>query len=299
MQQILADYLAKCKPLIDNELEVELARRKKEVGEIAPQLVEIVLAMKELAKGGKRLRGVLTLLGYELAGKRIDKEVLQAATAMEIFHLGLLIHDDIMDQDSLRRGVMTIHARYTNKHLGESLAICAGDYCFAWTSNILTSLSLPAGRVLAGMSVWNKYFARVGYGQTLDVWTESRENISEAEILKVLALKSGEYTCVLPLFLGATLGGADQELLEKLETYGMELGWVFQLRDDYLAEYGDSAKIGKPVGNDSREKKKTLITMYGKEESEKVMKEHIEKARKMTSEARLLAILDYVATREN
>jgi geranylgeranyl diphosphate synthase, type I len=299
MQKVLVEYIAKWKPAIDAGIALELSKRKQEVGELAPQLTEIVIAMEELSVGGKRLRGILTLLGYEAAGKEVDGEAVQAAVAMEIFHLGLMIHDDIMDQDELRRGVATIHSRYKDKRLGETLAILAGDYCFAWTSAILTELVLPARSLLAGLSVWNTYFRRVGYGQTLDVWTESRGEISESEILQVLSLKSGEYSCVLPLVLGATLGEAEDNVVARLGKLGMELGLVLQLRDDYLAEYGDSKKTGKPVGGDSREGKKTLVTMYGKEKSEAILMEHWEKGKELTESELMLSILEYVATREN
>jgi geranylgeranyl diphosphate synthase type I len=300
MDTMLQEYFAKYKPLIDAELEAELARRKEEVEKISPQLGEIVAAMQELAAGGKRLRGMLTIAGFELAGGVPNGETIKAAVAMELFHLGLLIHDDIMDRDSLRRGVTTIHARYKDLHLGESLAVCAGDYTFAWTSDILMELTLPSRTVLEGLAVWNKYFYRVGYGQTLDVWTDSRNEATEEEILSVLSLKSGEYTCVLPLLLGATLAGGSEDIKTKLHEYGMELGWAFQLRDDYLAEYGETEKTGKPVGNDSREGKKTIVTMYGKDKSEEMLHEHLLKGQEiMKNNPLLCAIIEYVGTREN
>ncbi len=300
MQKILADYIAMYKPLIDQGIADELSKRLNEVAEIAPQLVEVVVAMQELSVGGKRLRAILTIVGYQRAGGRVNEEIVRAGVAMEIFHLALLIQDDVMDRDNLRRGVTTIHARYPDLHLGEAVAVLASDYCNGYVIQLLSNLKLPVDRVLSAISVWGKYFMRVGYGQTLDVMTVARGDVSEDEILSVLSLKSGEYTCVLPLLLGATLAGGDQQILDQLAQYGMELGWVFHLRDDYLAEYGDSAKTGKPVGNDSREGKKTIVTIYGKEKSEGIMQEHMEKGRSLVSGDELLsAIIEYVGTREN
>lgn len=292
------------KPLIDKAIEGELAKRLKEAEEINPEIAKVVMAMQELSVGGKRLRGLLTIIGYELTGGKVNDEVVKAAMVMELFHLGLLIQDDVMDRDNLRRGVKTIHARYTDAHLGESLAYCAGDLTFGWGMEILATVNIPTINVNNAMRVWGKYFARVGYGQMLDV----SKVADEATLLSILNLKSGEYTCVLPLLIGATLGGASTELKEELTKYGMELGILFQLRDDYLAEYGESEKTGKPVGNDSREGKKTLATMYGRERLEAEIKKHWEEGKRITNKElgitnyamRILEdLLEWVATRDN
>jgi geranylgeranyl diphosphate synthase, type I len=294
MQQVLQDFIATYKPQIDEGIAQELSKREEEVLEISPHLRPIVAAMRELSVGGKRLRGILTLLGYELSGKQIDAQAVRAAVAMEIFHLGLLIQDDVMDQDGLRRGVQTIHARYPDKHLGESVAVLAGDYTFGWVTELLSELGDTEV-----LKVWGKYFARVGYGQTLDVLAEIRE-ATEEEILQVLSLNSGEYSCVLPLVLGAILGKAETPLLKRLAAYGMELGLVFQIRDDYLGMYGDTQKTGKSVASPSEQTKKTLVSMYTKDQVEEKMSEHLEQGARYTGgDGRLAALLQYVATRQD
>ena len=225
-----------------------------------------------------------------------EKEIVKAAVVMELFHLGLLIQDDVMDRDELRRGVKTIHVRYPDLHLGEAVANCVGDLTFGWGMEIISKLNIQSSKVVAAMSVWGKYFARVGYGQILDVMKVA----DQTTLLNILALKSGEYSCVLPLLMGATLGGAQAELLDKLTRYGMELGWVFQLRDDWLADFGESQKTGKPVGNDRREGKKTLATMYGREKLEEEIVWHTKRARVEAGEEKmLLALVEWAGTREN
>lgn len=313
MNQVLQDFIGKYKEKVDKEISEELDRRLAEVKEISPHLVPILEAMKELSVGGKRLRAMLVILGFELSGGRTpplqgEDEIIKAGVVMELFHLGLLIHDDIMDRDSVRRGVKTIHARYNDLHLGEAVAICAGDYTFGWGMEIITSLKFSNSQIVSAMAVWAKYFYRVGYGQALDCMAIA----DEKTILQILELKSGEYSCVLPLLLGATLGGADAATLDKLQKYGMELGWVFQLRDDWLGEYGDPEKTGKPVGNDIREGKHTFAIMNGKEKTEEVINEHMSKARLLTSgfsdlsgDARKVArkvleeLVEWMGTREN
>lgn len=299
----LQDLVKGFKLRLDREIEAELARRLAEVTEISPHLTPVVTAMQELSAGGKRMRGLLTILGYKLAGglSKHEEMVVRAGVVMELFHLGLLIHDDFMDQDSLRRGVATIQSRYSDRHLGESMAVLAGDYTFGWGVEILSGLKMPKERVLAAMQVWGKYFTRVGYGQTLDVL----KSADEASLLAILALKSGEYSCVLPLQLGAALAGGSHEITKMLYQYGMELGWVFQLRDDYLSEWGDSSKTGKPVGNDRREDKHSFALMYGQEKLLEEITRHVELGKEClrghtNQEAEILReILDWMATREN
>lgn len=260
----LKDYIAKYKPLIDKGIEEEIARRLVEAGEFGTELEKVISAMQEISVGGKRMRGILTILGYQLSGGSPSHEAsaIKAAVAMELFHLGLLIQDDWMDRDPVRRDVKTVHTRYTDPHEGNFVAMLAGDYTFGWAIEILAGLDLPPDMVNAAMKIWGKYFTRVGYGQTLD----GLNTASEDSILKILEVKSGEYSVCLPLLLGASLGGGDKNLLDQLEKYGMEVGLAFQLRDDYLGYEKDMAKAGK----------KTYATMHGLEATEKEIEEHVE-----------------------
>lgn len=295
MNKNLQDFVGKYKERVDVGIAEELEKRMKEVGEISPHLVSVLQAMKELSVGGKRLRAMLVILGYELSGNEVNEEVIKAGVVMEIFHLGLLIQDDFMDRDMVRRGVKTLIARYDDPHVGNFISMLAGDYTFGWGMEGIAKLQSPItnNQKVNAMAVWGKYFTRVGYGQTLD----GLDIADDETILKILAIKSGEYSCVLPLLLGATLGGADQELLDRLEKYGMATGWVFQLRDDWLGYDKDMAKKGK----------KTYATMYGREKTEAAIAGHMVLAKKWglslrgdSSQGRiLLSLVEWVGTREN
>jgi geranylgeranyl diphosphate synthase type I len=290
MNRILIDFIGKYKERVDREIAEELARRLEEVKTISPHLVPILEAMKELSVGGKRLRAMLTILGYEMTGGEVNDEVIKAAVVMEIFHLGLLIQDDFMDRDITRRGVATLIARYEEPHTGNFISMLAGDYTFGWGMEIISNLKFSNSQIVGAMRVWGKYFTRVGYGQTLD----GLDIADDETILKILAIKSGEYSCVLPLLLGATLGGADKVLLRKLEKYAMELGWVFQLRDDWLGYDKDMAKVGK----------KTYATMYGKEKTEEAIGEHMREAKDSLQGLSLkvdlmCSLVEWVGTRTN
>lgn len=292
MSAFLGEYKAK----IDLGIESELEKRLVEVKDISPHLVPILEAMKELSVGGKRLRAMLVIIGYQQAGKEVNGEVIKAAVAVELFHLGLLIQDDFMDRDELRRGVKTLIARYKDKHVGSFISMLAGDYTFGWVAEILSSLQLPSEQVNRAMGVWGKYMTRVGYGQTLDGLAIA----DDETILKILSIKSGEYSCVMPLLIGATLGSGDKILLDRLEKYGMELGHVFQLRDDWLGMYGDPEKMGKPVGHDEREGKHTYVTMYGKEKTEDEIVKHLKAGQELAGDNEVMReLIDWVGKRDN
>ncbi len=298
MQKILQDFVGIYKDRVDEAIAREFDLRLKEAREISPHLTPILEAMQELSVGGKRLRAMLVILGYELSGAKVNDSVIRSAAMMEIFHLGLLIQDDFMDRDEIRRGVKTIIARYPDRHVGNFISMLAGDYTFGWCIEVLSNLKSPItnSQILNAMRVWGKYFTRVGYGQTLDGLAIA----DEATILQILELKSGEYTCVLPLELGATLGDAQHALVKQLREYGMQLGWVFQLRDDWLAEYGDTSKTGKPVGNDSREGKRSFATLRGKEATEQAISEHMQLAVEIAvGNPILLALVEWVGTRDH
>lgn len=301
MQSDVQEYLSRYKSQIDAAIETELDLRLEEAKEVGGELAPIIQAMQELAIGGKRLRGLLTILAYEISGGQVNKEIIRAAAIVELFHLGLLIQDDWMDRDELRRGVKTLHTRYADQHTGNFVAMLAGDFTFGWTVHTLAALKLPAEAVQAALQTWGKYMTRVGYGQTLD-------GLAVADgktVLKILAIKSGEYSAVMPLLIGASLAGAEQDWKSKLEKYGMELGLVFQLRDDWLAAYGETAKTGKPVGNDEREHKPTYIAIYGKEKTEAEIVLHRERGREIaaTISSKWLSVmsglLEWMATRMN
>jgi geranylgeranyl diphosphate synthase type I len=296
MDTTLTQFTQTYKPQIDIAIAEELENRLTEVGKISPHLAPVIEAIKELSVGGKRLRALLVILGYQLAGKEINTEIIKAGTAIELFHLGLMIQDDVMDRDEKRRGVATIHTRYDDRHLGETIATLAGDYTYGWCSEILSSLELDPTIVNQAMRVWSKYFVRVGYGQTLD----SMAIADNETILKILSIKSGEYSCVMPLLIGATLGGGDQTLLSGLEQYGMELGHVFQLRDDWLGMYGDPDKTGKPVGHDQREGKHTYAVLNGKDKTEAEIARHLEDGLKLVEDNVIMKeLLQWMASREN
>ncbi len=219
---------------------------------------------------GKLMRGLLVLLAYEISGGIENKKAFPAAAAMEIIHSGLLIHDDIMDNDTIRRGNLTPFAQYQQEaasllvkdpyFYGISQGICAGDTAFFLAFEELIQASDNPLALRAMFKLFSQELQLVGSAQMLDFHLgQTESNPSEKDIYHVYTYKSGRYTFSLPLKLGAILAGATPLFQDQLSTLGEKLGLIFQIKDDEMGLFGTEKAIGKPVGSDIREDKKTLI----------------------------------------
>jgi len=201
-----------------------------------------------LLRGGKRLRGALLLLGHEAAGGQ-SEAALDASIGVELLHAYLLIHDDFMDQDDVRRGGPTLHRALGADHLGSSLALLSGSLCEAWAYQLLGAAAPMAARTIEQVIV----------GQMADLRGPRGRELSAAEVLEIQRAKTGTYTFELPLHLGAALASASQPLLDVLSAYARPLGVAFQIADDLLGTFGAPEVTGKPNASDLREGKRTLL----------------------------------------
>jgi geranylgeranyl diphosphate synthase type I len=223
--------------------------------------------------GGKRLRPTLMYFGYAAAGGRERSKMLRAALSVELLHIFLLIHDDIIDRDTLRHGVETVHAHYGKMggrlfsgvdvaHFGNSIAIIVGDMVHALGNRVLFEADFNADRILEALSKLQSIVALTVIGQTKDVYIEYAKKATEEEILRMYEYKTARYTVEGPLHLGAILAGAHEKLLEELSAYAIPLGIAFQIQDDILGIFGSEQKTGKPVGSDIAEGKRTILVSY-------------------------------------
>jgi geranylgeranyl diphosphate synthase type I len=241
--------------------------------------------LSDVVTQGKMIRGILVLLGYRLFGGT-EATAVPVASALELFHTSLLIHDDIMDQDSLRRGMKTISAQYqehaaTNtmidpKRTGESLGICAGDLGFFLGFELVNTLDTTPELKQKLLKIISNELILVGLGQMQDIALGAKTAMpTEEEILTVYRYKTARYTFSLPLMLGALLAGADTKQLHLLELAGEALGLIFQIKDDELGIFGDEKMTGKPIGSDIREGKKTLYRLYLETTADTHTKQHL------------------------
>ena len=256
------NYLEKYNKDIQPVIDKFFFEQKKEVSKIAPIAGQIVDDFRDFLEGGKKLRGCEILLGYEMFGGEDRKSGLLASLVIEIIHASLLIHDDFMDQDSLRRGKPTMHKKYSKNHdahYGASMAINIGDEGLFLGSFLLNSLDLPKDRLSKATRFLSHLLVETGLGQALDISYEKKKRFSEEDVLRVHRYKTAEYTVAGPISLGAILAGAKEDTLKSIKEFGIPTGIAFQLRDDELGMFSTEEELGKPVDSDLKESKVTIL----------------------------------------
>jgi geranylgeranyl diphosphate synthase type I len=254
-------------------LEKALTGLGRDLREVNPWGEDVCRRLIAFSRGGKMLRGRLVVESYLLSGgdpgPRGEGEAARAAAALELIHAAFLIHDDIMDQDSSRRGAPALFAQYQQLgreqglrapgHFGHSMGICAGDVALFLAFRILSSLKTAADIRRRLLSLFSRETSRVAVAQMQDVYHGARPDmVAEEEIFSLYLHKTARYTFSLPLMAGSVLAGRPAEVTAALEKIGETLGIIFQIKDDELGLFGSEARIGKPAGSDVREGKKTL-----------------------------------------
>jgi geranylgeranyl pyrophosphate synthase len=204
-----------------------------------------------ILKGGKRIRPILCLLTSLSCGGKIN-DALETAVAIELLHNFTLIHDDIMDNDDLRHGNITIHKKWN-----DSIAILSGDAMLAIALIKLNNLEKKQIEVI---KKFNKGLIEVCEGQALDLDFQNIDNISEKEYLEMIDKKTA-YMIGLSSELGAILANANNSIQDKLRTYGLLIGRAFQIQDDLLEITSDKEKMGKTLKSDFLLNKKTYLNV--------------------------------------
>ena len=210
-----------------------------------------------LSMGGKRIRPVLMLLSYNLF--REDPEsILMPACALETYHNYTLLHDDLMDHADMRRGHLTVHKKWdANKAIlsGDSMLVMAYERMAQCRPDKLPQV----------LHIFTQTALEIGEGQEYDMTFEQRTDVSEAEYIEMIRLKTSVLlACATKI--GAVLADASDEDARLLYKFGEQMGLAFQLQDDYLDVYGDPAVFGKAIGGDIVSNKKTymLINAYNR-----------------------------------
>jgi len=203
-----------------------------------------------LALGGKRIRPVLMLLAYQLY-KDHPEDIMMPALGLETYHNYTLLHDDLMDNADLRRGHETVHKKWdANK------AILSGDSMLVLAYQRM--MQCDARHLQAVLDVFTETALEIGEGQEYDMTFETRNDVTEDEYIEMIRLKTSVLlACATKI--GAILADASQEDIHNLYKFGEQLGLAFQLQDDLLDVYGDSAVFGKAIGGDITSNKKTYM----------------------------------------
>lgn len=222
--------------------------------------------------GGKRLRPAFCYWAFVgRGGDPADPRIVDAGAALELLHVAALIHDDVVDGSERRHGIATLHISASDRHaleswrgdagrFGDGVAILVGDMALVYADLLLGRADAPR----AAIEVFDELRLEVNAGQLLDLVGSARVLAGDAAAETaglICQFKSAKYTIERPLHLGAALADPDQLALVAgpLTDFGLPLGEAFQLKDDLLGVFGDPAVTGKPVGEDLREGKPTLL----------------------------------------
>lgn len=235
-----------------------------------------------LELGGKRIRPVMCLMGNELFDD-INPDAWHVATAVELFHNFTLIHDDIMDKASLRRGKPTVHEKY-----GPSTALLSGDLMLVYAYEYLNKIDKRYLQKI--MSLFNRTGREVCEGQQIDMDFEQQQHVNLDEYIRMITLKTSVLLAA-SLKMGAILGGASLGNQQHLYEFGKNLGIAFQVQDDYLDAFGDPEKFGKEIGGDIRANKKTFLMIHALEVCAPAQQQELQQLMKTNGDDKVSKVL--------
>lgn len=233
---------------------------------------------------GKFIRAALIKLGYLISNKN-DNKYLPLATSYETFQTSILIHDDIIDNATTRRGKKTIPASYGEKfdkyekrtikdynekrnHISDSLGICIGDLGFFLLSDVILKNYGNNKNIIDLISYYNKIVINTIKGEIIDVILPFNEefknnnNSKENDVFEIYKLKTAWYSIIGPFNLGMILGNSSKRHIKEMENTLNSIGLAFQIKDDILGIYGNEAELGKSTSSDISEFKQTILYTY-------------------------------------
>lgn len=286
-------YLNEQKLLVDAELDLRLPS-----AQTRPAVLHDAMRYSVLA-GGKRVRPILCLAACEAVGGEREA-AMPAALALEILHTYTLVHDDLpaMDDDDLRRGLPTTHKKY-----GEAHAILVGDalltLAFEWTAETHASPGYAPGAVSKELAVAAGSQGVIA-GQVEDLGAEGQAHA--ADLVDYIHRKKTGALLIAAVRMGAIIGGANDEQLARLTTYGEATGLAFQIADDLLNVTSTAAVLGKATGSDAERNKMTYVAVHGVDKAQADatrLKEEARQALEIFDEKAdaLRGIADYIVAR--
>lgn len=236
-----------------------------------------------LNRGGKRIRGSLAIAGYEMLGGKDRQMIAKAACALEMIHAYLLIMDDIQDRSEYRRGEKSVHKKLAeyhhnkrmsggSEHFGIAIALNAMGIANHSAQAIITELDVSDELKVRALKYLNKTIVTTAHGQTSDIVNEVNGEVTKKDIDNVLEWKTAHYTFFNPLAFGMTLAGTSEDEVQAIKDYAMNAGRAFQISDDILGTFGTEFESGKSPSDDTKEGKRTLLTLHALQNAEKADK---------------------------
>lgn len=251
----------------------------KEQASGGPEIAMFVELLGTFLSGGKRLRPLLCYYGWQAAGGHGSTiAVTHLGAALELFHAGALIHDDVMDGSDIRRGRPTVHRLLAESRgrppsadrFGVNTAILLGNLALCWSFDLVHVAELATPRAGMLRALLDAMRMQAVTGQYLDLLAAGSSDIAVEEALAICRAKTARYTVEYPLLAGAQLAGADQDMLDACSAYGVPLGEAFQLRDDLLGVFGDPGTTGKSDLDDLRDGKHTVLLAIARQRADSV-----------------------------
>lgn len=273
-QETFKQQLVTYKKEIDHALTSYAAQLKRATAQNYTPASETVVDAycQVLARGGKRIRGALTMVGYSMCGGTNTAVILRAACAIEMTHAYILVLDDIMDKSVKRRGgdaAHTILANYHKQndlagdsyHFGEATAINGALIGCHFAQSLVTDLAVQDNYKINALKLLNDALVVTGHGQINDIFNEVVDVVTEQAVDQVLEWKTAHYTFLNPLQFGMALAGATTEQLQAVLPYCMHAGRAFQITDDILGTFASELEAGKSPMDDIREGKRTVLSV--------------------------------------
>ena len=232
-----------------------------------------------LQRGGKRIRGSLAIHAYESLGGTDNEMIDQVALSIEMMHAYILIIDDIQDRSAVRRDGPTAHVLLENYHHKQELAGNAEHFGLSVALNaalegahaanvILSNINVENDKRLQVIDKLNATMQTTAHGQTGDILNEVVAKVDMSDVDKVLEWKTAKYTILNPLQIGMILAGSRDDELKKVEKFAYHAGRLFQITDDIIGTFGSEFESGKSPMDDTREGKRTIITVYALENAD-------------------------------
>ena len=257
---------------ITEQLSHYLHDRRHSTAYMGTEYAELIAGLEEFVLvGGKRLRPVFAYWGWRaIATEEPEPHVLLLFAALELMHAWALVHDDVIDCSSTRRGKPTAHVKFAALHhrrgwrgqpqqFGTSAAILLGDLAIAWADDIVAGTQLPHDAHRRVQQVWADIRTEMLGGQYLDLIAEASGTESLNSAMMVNTFKTASYTVSRPLQLGLAAATDRPDIHTSFQEFGTHLGIAFQLRDDVLGVFGEPTVTGKPAGDDLRSGKRTVL----------------------------------------
>lgn len=266
--------------LVDDSLAAFVDDQRRQLHDMGPDIDAFIDVAADFVAGGKRLRPAFCHAGWCAAGAEpADERIAWAAAAFEWLQGSALVHDDLMDGSDTRRGKPSAHRAFEGAHrdedavgdagtFGMGAAILLGDLMLTWTDAMVRTSGFDVAAIERAMPYLDACKIEVVAGQFLDVRGQTKAHTSVEDAMRIVRYKSAKYTVERPLHVGAALAGASKPTMDALSAFAIPLGEAFQLRDDILGAFGDTAATGKPVGDDLREGKPTPLLAIARQRAD-------------------------------